>query len=373
MVADDLDHVIGGYVRRDFPAVCLVLDHEDRVLEVNAFTQKLLGPEAVGTRFGDLLVTFERHLSPAALCADGPACRAVNFSGCTGLPTTCRCWFSRCGDRIVVVGGNDPREDETLRRDLLQLMQELTVRTRALQKANVALERLSALRNQFLGMATHDLRSPLLGLTLAGTALREELSGVMTSGQAALLGDLLNAADHMRRIVDSFLDIAQLESGSVAIAVAPASLSAVAEDAVRMVRRIHHGAAHIRVHCADGPVPCAIDVPKMTQVIVNLLNNAIQHSPAGAAISVHVQAEDGHVVLRVTDSGPGIPPDVKEHVFQPFLRAGADHDSPAMRRVGLGLTIARLIVEAHKGRISLDSAPSQGTTVTVRIPSGTAA
>ena len=365
----DIDATLGALVRRQFPAVCLIVDTDGRVVEANAHSCSLLGPDVLGARFGELLVTFERDVSPAAICAAGPASRQVSFVTRQGLPNSYDCWFAACGEHVVIVGGAKPEEQEGLRRELFSLTQDLGVRTRDLQKSNVALDRLVARKNQFLGMAAHDLRSPLLGVTLSGSMLRQELAPCLDEGQAAAFDELLASAEHMRRVIDAFLDLAQSEAGHLRIRPALGSLEAVAEEAAALVRRIHPGGAEIRVTGASVPRSCVFDASKMRQVFINLLNNAVQHSQPGDIVDVALDVTAQHATVSVRDSGAGIPPEIRDEVFRPFVRRGAGAgDEGPHRRLGLGLAIAKLIVEAHHGHITLESAPGHGTTVVVRLP-----
>ena len=360
----DISLVVGALVRDEFPALCLVTDADDRVLEANEHTQALLGGEIIGKRFGDLLVTFARDLSPRAVAHGDLPRRVVSFTTFSGLPTSFTCWFAPCGERVVVVGGADPREDIMLRRELLQLTQELGVRTRELQKSNASLEHLAALRNQFLGMAAHDLRSPLLGIMLAGGMLKDSLASLEPS-LASSLDDLLVYADQMRVIIDGFLDMSQAEAGQLRLQTTTASLLDSVTEASDLVQRIHGATARIRIDRPEQACVAHFDPPKMRQVFVNVLNNAVQHSDSDAPVAVSFHSTDDALAVRVHNDGAGIPAALQADIFRPFVMGNS---GPGHRHVGLGLAIARAIVDAHRGSISLTSAPGEGTTVTVRLP-----
>lgn len=363
----DVNGAVGALVRGEVPAIYLLLDRDERVLEANRHTIDLVGEHVVGARFGDLPVTFERGVSPRALVASGPARRDVNFVTFTGLPLTFSCWFVPCGECVVVVGGANPRDQETMRRELVSLTNELAARTRELQKSNLDLTRLGGLKNQFLGMAAHDLRSPLLAVVAGASLLADELDGDLSPAQRETLEELLASADQMHRIIDAFLDVSQIEAGRLALDLTVSDLGTVAEDAARLVRRVQRRDVAVRVLRSEGLPALPIDVAKVRQVVINLLNNAVEHSPAGQDVLVEVTREGDDAVLRVRDRGPGLPPQIQADVFAAFVRDARERTS-AGRRIGLGLTIARLIVDAHGGRIGIDSDPGRGATAWVRLP-----
>jgi len=349
------------------PALYLLVDAADRVVEANRHTRALLGDRTMGARFGELCVTFQRELSPFAASRAGPAHQDVNLISFTGLPQTYQCWFSPAGEFTVVVGGADPPEQEQTRKEMLQLNQQLSTGTRQLQKTNADLARAGALKNQFIGMAAHDLRSPLLTIDAYARFLAEDLDGRLEVEQAAHLAGIREAAGLMKQIVDGFLDVALIESGTLRLDRRPASLARLASEALGLVRTaaLRRGVS-VRVEAAEVP-DLPLDASRLKQVVMNLVNNAVQHSPQGGEVVVEVGLEGGQAVLRVRDQGPGIAPEIVKDLYTAFTRGRADAD-PRERRAGLGLAITRMIVGAHGGTISADGRPGAGTTFEVRLP-----
>lgn len=366
-----VDGVLAGLVRGDVPALYVLLDAGDRIVEANTHTRALLGPGALGARFGDLCVTFQRGLSPTAEARGGPVRRDVNLVAFTGLPQTYQCWFAPADGHTVVVGGADPAEQEVLRRELLSANQRLSAGTRELQQANAELARTGQLKTQFIGMAAHDLRSPLLTVDAYARFLAEDLDGRLEPEQAAQLAGIREATALMRQIVDGFLDVAIVESGRLRLDRSPASLVRVATEALGLVRTaaLRRGVA-VRVQAAELP-DLPLDVPRLKQVVMNLANNAVQHSPPGAEVVVEVAWEAGQAVLRVRDQGPGLAPEIARDLFSAFTR-GRDRADPRDRHAGLGLAISRLIVNAHGGTIAATGAPGQGAVFEVRLPAAPA-
>jgi signal transduction histidine kinase len=366
-----VDAAVASLVRGDAPAIYMLLDAEDRVAEANRHTRELVGPRLERARFGDLLVSFERDLSPAALARHGAPPRTVNLVTFTGLPLTCFCWFAPSDAGTVVVGGADPRDGELLRREMLLLNQALASRTRELHKANAELTRALAQRDQFLGMAAHDLRSPIQAILSLSGFLQEDLGEALTGEPRQFLDDIHASAELMHRVVDGFLDTALIGSGHFRLRREPASLHEVAALALRVVEPAARRKGVALVCGPDGgPGTLLLDRAKIQQVVVNLVSNALEHSHAGGEVTVEVGAEAGDGLLRVADRGTGIPPELRDCLFRAYTHA--ENKTAGERSSGLGLAITRLIVETHGGSIRVESEPGRGTTVAVRLPNAAA-
>lgn len=364
-----LDTALAELVRREVPTLCLVLDRDDRVAEANRHTLELLGSEVVGARFADLVASFERVLSPTELARGGPTTRTVNWMSHAGLPSTWFCWFVPVPEGTLVLGGLDPREQEALRRELLITTQKLAARGRELQRANAAHRRLAARKDEFLGMAAHDLRAPLQVMAIHTALIAEELGALHEDDVHELLADMRLSVEAMRGIVDAFLDTALIEAGRLELERVPTDVFEVARQASRLVRPTARAQrVAIRLEATTPAPPLEADAGKLQQVVVNLLTNAIQHSAPGEDVAVRVESGADEVVLVVEDRGAGIDPEVRATLFEPWSRSG--HRVSGGRGSGLGLAISRRIVESHGGRISVASAPGRGSTFTVRLPRG---
>ena len=210
-----------------------------------------------------------------------------------------------------------------------------------------SLDNSQRLRQQMVADVAHELRTPLANIRGYLEAIED---GVVEADEATLR-TLRDEAAHLNRLVDDLQELAQAEAGNLRLdrgPVAPAMLIARATDAVR-ARAADRGIA-LTVDAPDDLPAVVADPQRITQVLHNLLTNALTHTPAGGAITVEARAEPvGMVAIGVADTGVGIAPEDLPHVFERFYRA----DSSRSRETGgsgLGLTIARRIVESHGGR-----------------------
>ncbi len=364
-----IDVAVSEIVRTELPSVYLLLDADDRVLEVNRHTRELIGPDVAGRRFGDLLARFEQGLVASEIARGGARSRTVNVISFAGMPVSIECWFAALGERTIVVGGSSPREGELLRAELLRLNQRLAARTRELEKANAELERVSALKDRFLGMAAHDLRSPIMVVAeLAAYLLAGPTQDRFDGDERGQLEAILAAAEMMREVVDDFLDVAQIESGHLRLDRAPVPLDRVAAAAITLAAPVaRRKRIDLRLEVPDEPVAVSVDRTKVQQVVLNLVRNAIEHSFPGAAVTVTVGARADAGVVEVRDAGTGMTPEIQRNLFSAYAADGASKTG-GERSTGLGLAIARLIVDAHGGEIVAASVPGRETVVTVVLP-----
>lgn len=363
MSPSDDDALLGSLLRTDFPALYLRLDEQERVVDLNQHTRALLGPDALGKPLSQLLVTFDAQRSALAMSAQrGP--HTLNLLAASGLPYTVTCAIRPVAGGAVLVGGADPQDQELLRRELLHGTQSLASRNRGAQRANAELERLGALKTRFVGMAAHDLRSPLTTIVLLASALDTELEPALRDDVATIR----SAAEFMRRMVDNFLDVALVDAGRLELKRAPTRLGHVLDNTMRLagpLARQRGMTLETRASCGD--LELSLDSARIQQVLMNLVNNALEHSPAGTAVVLRVECTDVQVHVHVHDQGPGIAPELHANLFAAFVHA--ERKSHGERSIGLGLAIAREIAQAHAGELSVSSS-ERGSTFTLSLPLG---
>lgn len=366
MSAQD-DAALGAFVRTTFPSLYLRLDLEERVVDLNHQTRAFLGPGALGAHFSALVTHFDAAVSPLALSrAEGAAPRALNFLTADGLPQTLVCAFSPLPSGVVVVGGADLAEQATLQRALLQSSHRLAVMTRESERARVELQRLNELKTRFMAMATHDLRAPLTALSLLANWLETEFAPTAGEVVAEDLASMRASAEFMQEIVAGFLDASLLDSGRLELQRTPTRLLDVIEASVRIAAPVAGKKGLVlKVEPTAAQDPVSADAVRLQQVVMNLLNNAIEHSPRGAVVTLSVQQAPGHAIIRVCDEAGGIAPDLQANLFQAYAHGASK--TAGERSIGLGLAIARLIVEAHQGKIEVRSS-SAGSTFDICVP-----
>jgi signal transduction histidine kinase len=216
-------------------------------------------------------------------------------------------------------------------------------------------------RDQFVGVLSHDLRTPL-GAVSAGAALLA-MSDDTPERRKRVVMRIMSSAQRMERLIDDLLDFARAKlGGSIPLRRQPANLQHVCEEAMTEIRAGYPDAV-LRWQ-GSGDLRGEWDTDRLSQVVSNLVGNAIQHGQ-GTPITVTGQEQADLVTLTVHNGGPAIPPELLPLVFEPLTRGPAEGPS---HHVGLGLSIARAIVSAHGGQIDVSSSNDAGTTFTVELP-----
>jgi signal transduction histidine kinase len=250
-----------------------------------------------------------------------------------------------------------------------RLNNELANLQRALAKKNAELTELNELKNQFLGMAAHDLRGSLWVIQLYCKILLQETALLLNSEQKEYLKTIRTTSEFMSKIVSDYLDITALESGRVVLHRRPEDLISIIEKSLKLNRiAADNKRLHLKLITEAAAVPIPLDAGKMLQVMNNLLSNAIKYSPPDTLIEIHVRhPSPERAMISVSDRGPGIPPDLRESIFEPFRRRDAE-SRPQKDSWGLGLAIVKKVIEAHGGIISVENREGSGSIFSVALP-----
>jgi two-component system, OmpR family, sensor kinase len=261
--------------------------------------------------------------------------------------------------RMAAVAAAIDSGDLSLRAGAVGSRGEVGVLATAFDHMLARLERAFARQRDFVSNASHELRTPLAVLRAQVELLDRETDERARHEGARVL---LRRLDEMDRLVDDMLTLAGAEAGRL-VEPRPFDLADFFEDLRRDLPLF--GERDFHVEPVTGVLEA--DPDRLTQVLRNLVRNAVAHTAPGDRIAVAARARDGRLTLAVSDSGLGIAPDQLERVFERFYRVDADR-SRDRGGSGLGLAIARAIVEAHGGRIWAQSQPGQGMTVTLELP-----
>jgi len=253
---------------------------------------------------------------------------------------------------------------------------ELTEHNHRLERAVARLEEIDRLKSNFLAMMSHELRTPLTSVIGYTEMMAEGLAGPITGEQRDYLTTILGKADQLLQLITAVLDVASLESAPLALDRAALSLADVvaSEVAIFTAQAGRRGIA-IDLEARGG---CTVvgDRKKIRQIVASLLSNAVKFTPDQGRVGVAVrpgplspyERDAPHAVqLVVSDSGIGISREQVGKIFEPFFQVDSS-STRAFGGTGLGLTLAKAYVEAHGGRIWVDTAPGQGSTFVATFP-----
>ena len=273
-------------------------------------------------------------------------------------------------------------EAEAGRLEIERLYEELRAAFERASHAE-ALRQSEKLKSALLDAVTHDIRTPLTSIKASVTTLLDELRGETYDGQSVALGDesrremlevIDEESDRLNRFVEGLIELARIEAGELRLRLRWGAVDEVVAAALARAEPLTRG-HRIVVELEDGLPAVRVDSHAVAEVVYTLVDNAAKYSPPGTAIGVSASRAEGDAVsIAVEDEGQGIPPELRERVFDKFFRATRDGDSGWGGRpggTGLGLAIARGIVEAHGGRIWVEGrAGGVGARVVFTLPIG---
>lgn len=248
-------------------------------------------------------------------------------------------------------------------RELTHTLEDrIETRTQELVAANAKLQELDQRKSFFVSTASHELRTPLTSMKVYLANVRDGIDGAVTDDQRRSLARVEANLSRLQGLIDELLDLSTIEMGQTSLRLEPVALGNVIAEAVE---DLHPLASERRVRIVislpSSDLPTAYADPnKLHQIILNLLHNAIKFSPPHSAVDIEITSlRNREIQISVRDVGPGLAPEEIEKVFQPFYRAAA---TPKQAKgAGLGLTIAKLLVELHHSRLQVKTTPGEGS------------
>lgn len=325
------------------------------------------------------------------LATDPPDCVVVDhhLPDMTGLEFIARCHSPegvRCAPLVMLTGsGNEELAVAALkagahdylsknRLDADSLLRAVDHATeifrmqRRMAEQQAALELRNRQLESFAAVVAHDLRNPLAMIHTSSSFLLDVVPAEGREMEREQFRAINRSASRALRLTRDLMDVTRMETGKLEMESAPVQLEVVVDEAVGPHRHAAEGRElELRVELADGLPPVLADRDRVVQVLDNLLANAVKFTPAGGAVRVSAAPRGGEVLVSVEDSGPGLPEEVLERVFDRFWQAERIDN----RGLGLGLAIVRGLVEAHGGRVWVENRPEGGAAFRFTLPVAT--
>jgi len=233
------------------------------------------------------------------------------------------------------------------------------------------LRELEAVRREFVANVSHEFRTPLS--VINGYLETLELGGVGKEMMKKSITVMRRHADRMNNLIEDLLTISRMEEKEVRLEKTPVNLAPLLANVIEQIEKeIHDRRVTVRIEIPDALPHVRVDAYRIEQAFSNLLANALRHgTPAGdgkeSRVEIHAIASGAELCVSFRDNGPGIPFQDQRHLFERFYRVGGDRDRQT-GGTGLGLSIVKNVVEAHKGRVTLESKPGAGSTFSVFLP-----
>jgi signal transduction histidine kinase len=267
-----------------------------------------------------------------------------------------------------IASGDFSRHVEVANRDELgDLGSRVNQMNDELQRLYRELETVSRHKSEFLANMSHELRTPLNAILGFAQVLEKRLFGELNEKQEEYVEDIRSSGDHLLSLINDVLDLSKVEAGQIELELAPFSLREAVERGVVMVReRASKNGVVLAVEIEPEVHVISGDERRVRQILFNLLSNAVKFTPAGGRIEVSARLVDEEIQLAVADTGPGIPPEDIDRIFEEFQQT----DAGAKQRegTGLGLALSKRLVELHGGRIWAESEVGVGSRFVFTLP-----
>ncbi len=256
---------------------------------------------------------------------------------------------------------------QDLEKKIAEATKDLTETNKRLKAANQELERLNKAKSDFFSSISHELRTPLTSIKGAADLMHRKEG----TCEPVYLDIIKRNTEHLMRSVLDFLDYSRIEAGQFDLKMKEECLNEVLKEAI-CSQQVEAAARSLVLRAeAKQEIRFPFDHERLYQVLSNILSNAVRYSPDGGEIVVAAQVKDGSVSVSISDQGPGIDPRFHEAIFKKFFQVPDDDDAPLHKgSAGIGLAICKGIVEAHGGRIWVESCPGSGSTFVFSIPIG---
>jgi two-component system sensor histidine kinase KdpD len=232
-----------------------------------------------------------------------------------------------------------------------------------------ALRELDRLRSELIANVSHDIRTPLGLIEVFTSSLLMDDVEFDTDTQRRFLQGIKEEAARLDSLVGNLLSLSRIEGGQFYARRRQTDLAQLADEVLEATKPQATTKHCFKLDVGSGPLMALVDARQMEQVLRNLLSNAIKYSPDGGTLTLRVCREDDEIRMSVSDQGIGIPREEQERIFERFYRVEGGL-SQEVYGIGLGLAVCRGIVDAHGGRIWVDSMPGEGSTFHVSIPCG---
>ncbi len=261
--------------------------------------------------------------------------------------------FPEIGVNIMKEMSRRLRASDNARHSSLVDARQLVSQVSILQSEKQQLLELQRLRQETSDLIVHDLRNPLQNIMGALQLVPVVLPEDVWQANRELLEIAQAGCDRMQLLIDTLLDVARIESGEVHLDLSATSLPGVVETVIRRMTGFTRGEVRLQITFPPDLPTLMVDQNLLDRVLTNLIDNAVKHTPLGGQVTVAAEVVLNEMVVSVTDSGPGIPPEERERIFERFTQTTGEKQR--RRGFGLGLTFCRLTVLAHGGRIWAES------------------
>jgi len=361
------DHLL-NYLNTQASIILIQTNEEGIIKHVNNYTEKLAGKSLQGISVCSFFVSFNAKLNLEDILEGKLQNTRLNVNTHRNIPETFYFSSFKTPESVLLIGETNSEETDEMRQNILHLNNELNNIARDLQKKNIKLEQLNELKNQFLGIAAHDLRNPISTIIMLSDFLMDSEDHELSEELCKILEVINKSSEFMLRLLEELLDVVKIESGKLQLNIHKTDIETLLSKNIT-VNAIVAGKKNINIVLnIPAKLPeVALDEIKIEQVLNNLLSNAIKYSHRNTTVTVSAMSTNDFILISVQDQGQGIPKHELDKVFTPFSKISV-RGTEGEKSTGLGLSIVKKIITGHLGRIWLESEQGKGTTFYFTLP-----
>ncbi|MFZ1012107.1 MAG: ATP-binding protein, partial [Terracidiphilus sp.] len=250
--------------------------------------------------------------------------------------------------------------------ELVAAQKKVEAYSESILRAKEDIERASRFKDQFLSTMSHELRTPLNAVLGFSQLLGDDRYGPLTERQARYVNHIHSSGQHLLRLINDILDLSKIEAGRLQLSIEDVSVDFSFAEVCDSLQPLVDKNAHKLIQSAPKGLAVRADGTRFKQMLMNLLGNAIKFTPSGGKIQLVATQVGSMVRIEVRDSGPGIPPEERQRIFEAFHRMRQTEKSS--EGTGLGLAITRKLVELHGGQLDVESKPGEGSCFFFTLP-----
>jgi len=356
------------FINNESHIIFFIFNNEGKIIKSNRYFKQLTGKNEDNLLLNDILIDFNHEISKKIFSKHQEKPILINVNTVKGIPQTFYFKIHLFENYYLALGEINNIEIEELRLSLVQLNNDLSNLSRELYKKNSELEKLNDLKNQILGMAAHDLRSPISIVLSYSDYLLDEARESLTEKQIKFIEIIRNSSEFMLQLLDDLLDIAKIEMGKLVLNKEKCDLVKLAKENIELNQALaNKKQISILLNTYDNIPLIEVDKLKIIQVFNNLISNAIKYSFNNTKIIISIFKSDKMVEVSIKDEGQGIPKNDLNNLFKPFYKANVKPTANESS-TGLGLVITRKIILGHMGNIWIKSKLGEGTTIFFSLP-----
>jgi len=356
------------YLDHESSIIKLMVDHNGTITHACKYAEKLAGKKLSGTSLKNFFTDFNEQLDINQMLTKGITKQMLNINTYLNLPETLYFTSIPTHTGIILIGEVNTIELEELRQSMINLNNDLNNLTRELQKKNIQLDQLNKLKNQFLGMAAHDLRNPIASILMFSDFVLESKEDEINEELKQILEMIRNSSQFMLNLLEELLDVVKIESGKIGLNLVKVEMEDLLRKNVKMNAILAaNKEIAIKLNIPQPVPPISADPVKIEQVMNNLISNAIKYSHKNTTITVNAFSTGDEILVSVHDQGQGIPKNELDKIFVPFAKISVQATS-GEKSTGLGLSIVRRIIIGHHGRIWVESEQGKGSTFYFTLP-----